>query len=283
MKGADRSIIIGVSLVGLMAAFWFLILSPKRDRSTELEQQAVTLQESVSNYEALAAAAEDAEANFDENYRSLVVLGKAVPSDSDTSSLFVQLNQLAADAKVNLASIELKEGTGGAPAPPPPAAETTADQAEPPTSEGGGSSVPVEAAATPTETTAATLPLGATVGPAGLPVMPYYLTLDGSFFELADFLKGIDDLVGYAGAKPSVHGRLLTIDGFSLKNPTASLAPNDATAISDALVGELAVTSYVSPAEQGTMAGATPAGPAPPVSTPVSSTTPPAPTAAVTP
>ena len=277
---SDRSILVGLGLVALLAAFWFVILAPKREQASELESEVTSLEASVADYDALAVAAEEAEANFDRNYTSLVVLGKAVPSDSDTSSLFVQLNELAEDAEVKLGSIELaQEAT--APPPPPPVAETAGEEAPEPEA-ADTATVPTAAATTPTEAVASTLPLGATVGPAGLPVMPYSLSLDGSFFGLADFLKGVDDLVGFADGKPAVNGRLLTIDGFTITSgatDTDEPGAADASSAGD-LVAELSVTSYVSPADQGATAGATPAGPAPPASTPVSTTPPPA---AVTP
>ena len=249
MKTTDRTIIVGIGLVALIAVFWFMVISPKREQAAELETDVSALEASVSEYEAAATAAEAAEESFDRNYHSLVVLGKAVPSDSDTSSLFVELNQLAADSKVQLDAIELNEATAAP--PPPPPAEGSAPEEEPADSE----TVPVETPAAPVEAVAASLPLGATVGPAGLPVMPYKLSLDGSFFELADFLQSVDGLVGYEDAKPDVRGRLLTIDGFSLtplKEPTTTTTGEEATGgPTGDLVAELAITSYVSPVDQG--------------------------------
>ena len=60
------------------------------------------------------------------------------------------------------------------------------------------------------------MPLGATVGPAGLAVMPYTLTFTGNFFHVADFIKGLDSLVKTQNEKVAVDGRLLTVNGFSL-------------------------------------------------------------------
>ncbi len=281
MKATDRSILLGVALLVMMAGFWFLILSPKREEASTLEGEISTLQAAVAQQEQIVADARLAEDEYDSNYRSLVVLGKAVPSDSDTSSLFLQLDELATSAGVSLAAIELSEGSGAAaPTPPPAPAETDADPKAEPTGEDAAPTIPVAAApAAPTEAAAADLPLGATVGPAGLPVMPYTLEVQGSFFQLADFVKSMDDLVGYANGTPDVRGRLLTIDGFKLEPADPSVAT---TSVGDALMATFSITSYISPAEQGLTAGATPAGPAPvPASTPVSSS--PTPTATVTP
>lgn len=276
MRSVDRTILIGVGLLGLIAAFWFLVLSPKRDEAAKLETEVATLQDAVEAQEQLAAAGEAAEESFDENYESLVVLGKAVPSDSDTSSLFVELNELAGDAGTQLDSIELTTGSGSAVAatPPPPVTETTTDPPEGAPAEAAAEATAPTTPVAATETAAASLPIGATVGPAGLPVMPYDLKLSGSFFELADFLKSVDDLVGFADADPSVSGRLLTIDAFSLKPESSTTgAPIDGTSSSDALAANLSITSYVTPADQGLTAGASPAGPPAAVATTVTSTT----------
>ena len=111
------------------------------------------------------------------------------------------------------------------------------------------------------------LPIGASVGPAGLPIMPYTLGFTGDFFQIASFMKRLDSMVGVRDGRPDVKGRLLTVDGFTL-----SLAP-DAPAGSRQLTAALDVTSFVAPADQGITGGATPSGPAPATSTPVSSTT----------
>ena len=114
-----------------------------------------------------------------------------------------------------------------------------------------------------TESTAANLPLGASVGAAGLPTMPYDLTFEGSYFDVANFLKGVDDLVHLReSGQVAADGRLLTIDGFSL-SPAEDTDPSNPT-----LEVKLTVTSYVTPSDQGLTAGATPGGPAPSVSQP---------------
>lgn len=264
MRGADRSVLAGLAVVGLVAAFWFLALSPQREEAAELEQRVEQLQASVAEQEQLAAAAEEAREGFDRNYQSLVVLGKAVPQDEDTASLFVQLDEIAKKSEVGFEAIRLEAGSGDAPAPAPAAEETTVDGAQ---SGDGDADAPPSPPAVPTEAAVAGLPLGATVGPAGLPVMPYKLDLTGSFFELADFLEGLDSLVRPRGNRPRVRGRLLTVDGFSLTADEEAGFP--------LLSADVAVTSFVTPAEQGLTAGAAPTGPPPAV--PASEGSPPGP------
>jgi Tfp pilus assembly protein PilO len=271
MKATNRSILAGLVIAGLIAVFWFMVLSPKREEAAKLEDEVTALQQSVSEQEQLVAAAEAAREDFDTNYRRLVVLGKAVPEDEDTSSLFVQLDKLAADSGVEFETIVLNPDGTGEVAQPTAASETTADNADPAAGVSEGSEpAPAPVSAEPTEAAAAALPIGATVGPAGLPVMPYTIGIRGSFFELADFLAGIDRLVHSRHGREVVDGRLVTINGFGITGD-----PEDGF---KTLTASLVVTTFVTPSDQGLTAGATPAGPLadmplPAAPTPASATT----------
>jgi hypothetical protein len=107
-----------------------------------------------------------------------------------------------------------------------------------------------------TETAAASQPLGATVGAAGLPTMPYDLNVTGGFFDVAHFIGGMDSLVKprASGQEVVANGRLFTVDGFALTLGDAGPASLDA---------KLLVTTYVTPPDQGVTVGASPGGPAP--------------------
>ena len=283
MRRADRTIVVSLAVVGLIVAFWMLVISPKRHEASSLKEDITQLQSSVDQAEQTAAAGQQARKAFGANYRRLVVLGKAVPADDDQASLLVQIERLANRAGVRFQAISLTDASAdttatATPTAPAGSTESSAPPAAPPAE---------PTAATATEATAATLPIGATVGPAGLPVMPYDLTFTGEFFQIADFLQGLDGMVHTRQAKVDVNGRLLTVDAFTLEPEQTSTvgASLDPTPV---LTASLAVTTYLTPAEQGITAGATPAAPAPatpaPASpTPASSTTTTTPTATATP
>jgi Tfp pilus assembly protein PilO len=268
VKSTDRAILAGLAIAGLIAVFWFMVLSPKRDEVAKLDDEVAALQDSVAAQEELVAAGRQAQEDFNSNYQRLVVLGKAVPEDEDTSSLFVQLQEIAEGAGVEFDAIELASGTGTGDAAPAPE-QTTTDQAQSESSSTESAPAPEAAPAVATEAAAASLPIGAAVGPAGLPVMPYKLSLRGSFFELADFLAGVDRLVHSRHGRGVVDGRLITVDGFGL-------AGDEAEGF-EVLSASLSVTTFLTPPDQGLTAGATQAGPAVPEAgapTPASNTTP---------
>jgi Tfp pilus assembly protein PilO len=274
VKRSDRMIVIALGLIGLLAAFWFLGVAPKREKLSELDQEISALEASVAEQEQVALAAEQAKADYERDYQRLVVLGKAIPGDDDSASLIDQTQSLADRAKVDFRTIVL--AAAPAETAPAPAAQTTAESAPSGTPTSGetgaapaggeapaaGETATAAPAAVPaTETAAAALPIGATVGSAGLPVLPYDLSFGGGFFEIADFMSELDGMVSTDSKGIGVDGRLITVDGFTLLGDQEKGFPH--------LNANLRVTTYVAPADQGTTAGATETAPAPVPGAPV--------------
>lgn len=263
MKGNDRTVMLVLPLIGLLLVFYFLVLGPKRQEASKLDEEIQSVQADIDEQEQVASFAEEARQEFPMYYGRLVVLGKAVPEEADSASLLVQVDSIADRSNVVFEGLEV--ATGGeteATAPPPPvegapSAETAEAPTTVPASTGTTSSTdPTTTAPAPaTETTAANLPIGASVGPAGLPTLPYTLTFSGSFFDIAEFFEGVDRLVHLKADSELVaaDGRLVTIDGFVLKGGGPGSTPT--------LETTLAVTTYITPAEQGLTGGATPGGP----------------------
>ena len=255
MKRNEQILLTGLLVAGVIAGFWLLILSPKRDEASKFAEQADQLQSSLQEAQQTVTAGEQARGSFGTDYRRLVVLGKAVPADDDQASLLVQLQNQASRAGVQFRTIDLSEATDStstaAPAPAPPPAESSSTD-----SSSATASTDTSPAVPPTEAAASTLPIGASVGPAGLPVMSYDLAFTGEFFQIADFMRRVDSMVHTSGKAVDVHGRLLTVNGFTLEpsSDPGSLA-------NPVLTANLQVTTYLTPADQGLTGGATPSGP----------------------
>jgi Tfp pilus assembly protein PilO len=230
MTPTNLAIVAMLVVAAIATAFWMLALSPKREEASKLGKQVEQLEASLAQHEAEVATAEQARESFPVAYRKLVVLGKAVPGDDDTASLLVQVNRIANHAGVKFRDLQLSASSG-------------TQEAGAPASTLGAE--PISA----TEAEAALLPLGAGIGPAGLAVMPYTLSIDGDFFEVADFIKGLDALVGTKDGEVAVDGRLMTVDGFTLAPDPNSGFP--------ALTATFAVTTYLTPPSQGVTGGAT--------------------------
>ena len=259
MGSANRVIICILAIAAVAIAFWTLALSPKREKADELSGQVSQLEISLAEARGKAQEAETARREFPADYRQLVLLGQAVPASDETASLLVELNHIARRSKVSFESISLSSSGGEVAAAALPAPEVSTPEA----ASAGTSAVPAAASVPPTEVAASLLPLGATIGPAGLAVMPYTLTFSGDFFHVADFIKGVDSLVD-TGGKVSVDGRLITLDGFALTADAERGFPY--------LNATFSVTTYLTPPSQGVTAGASPSAPAPSTSTPAAET-----------
>lgn len=242
-KSTNVVIVGALLIVGLGIAFWMLAVSPKREEAAKLDREAAGLETALALHQGEVTQGEAARERFDTDYQKLVVLGKAVPGDDDTASLLVQVTRIAEKTEVEFRNIKLVSGGTEEEAPAP------AEGTEP---------------ASPTEAAASLLPLGASVGPAGLAVMPYSLTFYGNFFTIADFISRLDSLVKTENEDVLVDGRLITVDGFSLKPDPAKGFP--------ALEGSFAVTTYLTPPGEGITGGASPASPETTVATPAAAT-----------
>ena len=228
MSPRDRIMLGVVATVAVIAGFWFVVLSPKREESASLSTK-VTEQESLRD-QAIADAAlgQRSRGAYGSNYATVARLGKAVPVGDQTPSLLYQLETTADRHGVDFRSLKT-----GAAAPVSATAATPTTSADP--------------AAT------ATAPAGAAVGAAGFPKLPYDLVFDGSFFDVERFLSSVERFTRTSSDDVSVRGRLLTIDGVAL---TASRH-----GFPDVKANVLA-TAYVLPESEGAFGGATPGAPA---------------------
>jgi Tfp pilus assembly protein PilO len=227
MSESTKTAVAVLAVIALAAAFWLLLLAPKRDKANELSAQTTALKAEVASEAQASVEAVAAKQKFPGLYRQMVLLGKAVPAEAATPSLLVQLNGIGKSTDTSFQSIAL-------------ASAESAEAVEPLATEGAAS----------------LLPLGAGVGPSGLPTMSYTLQFEGGFFQVANFIQGLDSLVETKNGEVDVHGRLVTIDGFGL-------VPSEESGAGDSkLQAAFQVTTYVAPPGQGLTAGATTTGPA---------------------
>ncbi|MCB0874885.1 MAG: type II secretion system protein M [Solirubrobacterales bacterium] len=267
MKKSDRMILLVLPVIALVVGFYLLAISPKQKQIGELDDEIATLESRVSDAEAQVATAEAARKSFPRNYAQIVSMGSAVPEDSDQATLIYDLTQAGDATDVHFRSFEVADDGAAAEAAAPPASTgtTTTDSSSTDSGSSGDTATDsttttttTTAPVTATETEAATLPIGATVGSAGLPVMPYKLRFSGSFFDMADFFAELDksvDVVNDGQGDPKVDGRLMTINGFAMVGDPIHGFP--------LVQSSMSVNTYVVPGDQGLENGATPAGPSP--------------------
>jgi hypothetical protein len=265
-----------VAVLGLAAAFWFMMLSPKRSELSKLETQVTESEAALQAARGEAQQFAQGRQDFPTNYTTVSRLGKAVPADPDIPSLVVQLDRAANEAGVDFRKLTSESGgsesaaTPPAPAPAAPSGDAAAGAtgasgaAEGATGAAGatggeaaggtgatgaatGAPAPADAILTPTT------PLGVDVGPAGLSVSKFNFEFQGNFFRMADLIHNVRSLVQRRNRQLVISGRLITIGGISMSKGDKGF-PNVGVTMS--------AQSYLLPPSQGLFAGATAAGPA---------------------
>ncbi len=280
MSKRDSSILIGIVLFGVFAAYWFMALSPKREEAAKLDKDIAAAQLALDQSKQEKVTFAQAQLDFPRMYASLGRMGKAVPPEDDVPSLLVQLNHAAAKANVDFRSVELKlelaeqqataSANAAASAATPPAGTTGAAGATPAAGTTGAQGATATAG-----TTGAQGATGAVVATSPAPVdfekVPFEYKFEGGFYSLEKLIRNINELVARRNQELAIAGRLITIEGFSMAR------------------GKIAIlaTTYMLPADQGLFAGASPQGPAAvdpaaPQAAATGSATPAPPTAAVT-
>lgn len=293
----DKKILMILVPVIVVLAYWFLLLSPKREAASTAEAALQTEQATLAEAEANANTVSAAKANFARDYAAVVALGKAIPSSVDMPSLLVQLEQAARGTGIELDGVTAGERepmaesapTGTAPTGTPP----TAPSGQPPQSAPGAAAANTQAAADdasagntasdPSAAATATTPAaaGSAPAPAALETVSLEFKFKGEFFSLADFFHRLKRFVYLEGDNVRVRGRLMTIDGVEYTADADTFPMLTAT---------VQATVYLSPKTEGVTAGATPAGPqaasvapTPPTTTASSGSSSPTPTATTTP
>lgn len=224
MSTRDRTILLVIALAAAIIAPWLLLVQPKREQAAKIQTQITAEQNQLASVRSQLAAGNQARAAFASSYTSLVRLGEAVPTDDNTPSLIYQLQSAAKTSDVDFQSLTFNAGQG---------ASTTSSTSS-------------------SQAAAATLPPGATIGPAGFPIEPFTFTFTGSFFHLTAFLGRLQQFVVANNQNVEVSGRLMSLNAITLGQATDS----------GQLSATISATTYLLPASQGLLNGATPTGPA---------------------
>jgi Tfp pilus assembly protein PilO len=271
MTDRDKKILTLLIPVALIAAYWFLVLSPKKEESAAIQDQLSQAQTEQQEAESAAAAVSGAKSNFAADYTTVIRLGKAVPSTVDMPSLLMQLDRAARGTEISFDKIQTGErtaaptpaasgsgasGSGSAQSGPGQAKEAAQGAANQASNTGTlNGAQPASGSSSSTGTTGA--------GAPGLESVGLDFTFNGTFFNLADFFHRMKRFVKVVNDDIVVRGRLMTIDSFKWTAEPQKWP---------FLKAEVHATVYLAPKAEGVSAGATPQGPSStPASTPASS------------
>jgi Tfp pilus assembly protein PilO len=294
----DKKILLVVMPLILVGAFLFLVMKPKREEAVQataaLEKQREKLDVAMAREQELSSAKQ----TFAIDYATVVRLGKAVPTDVDMPSVLVQLEGAARGTGISFGKIvpgaripaaggapaaggsDSGSGSGGSSSSAAPVAaggesaqsssgqtvEKANDTAAGENQSAASSSSTSAETGTQTSTSAKPggIPVGGaaggssagagTDGPsavAGLDTVPLELSFSGSFFDLADFFNRLKRFVRVSNEQVAVRGRLMTIDSFSFSSDTTF----------PKIEAEMKARIFLTPAQQGATAGASPTEP----------------------
>jgi hypothetical protein len=236
----NKLVIVALAFAGLAAAYWFLVLAPKRAEVVKLDKDIAAKQTELDSAQALLGTYKKAREGYAGNYSTVVRLGKAVPEQDDTRSLLVQLDSAADTSGIDFRSMTV----------------------------GGSTGAPV---ATPVAGAAAPVP-GAVVGTAGFSVMPLTFSFRGNFFNMSKFFSRLEHFVTVDNSKINVTGRLLRVESITLKPDTLGF-PNlraeigASSYLTPDAQGLTAGATAAGPAGGTTAAAPAPAGTATPATT----------------
>jgi hypothetical protein len=286
----DRKIVLLLVPILVLGAYWFLLLTPKREEAATAGQELAAQEQRRDDAQVRAASLSGARTDFAADYAELVRLGKAVPTVVDMPTVLVQLEDAARGTGIRFTRITAQEREAAAvPAPPgsdsgganPATAGGTPAQSSPgaagesagnavSSANGSNAAAAEQSGVAPADTQTSqpandgSLPIGggavvSSTDPAtgiavpGLDTVGLELEFTGSFLDLSEFFHRVKRYVELDGDKLNVRGRLLTVDGVEFQSEPDIFPRITAT---------LTATAYLAPEIQGATAGATPGGPA---------------------
>jgi hypothetical protein len=213
MTTRDRIVLMGISVLVVLAAIWLLAVSPQRKQAAKLSAQVSAARSQLASAESKVASARAAQSRYSAAYASIVSLGKAVPSGQEMPSLIYELDQASNHKQVDFSSIVAGSGTGSS---------------APSSGGAGGSSTP-----------------GAAM--TGFTQMPFTFVFSGSYPALYNLFAQLNRFtMRTASGALRVNGRLLTIQGVKLA-PASGSAAGSGKGAAEQLTATISATAYVLP------------------------------------
>ena len=313
MSDRDRKLLIGLAPVIMLAVFWFLLFSPKREAAAEAKTELAQQQDRLDAAKAVVAQANTSKTSFAADYGEIVRLGKAIPAQVDMPSLLLQLDGAARGTGINYTKITAGDRESVVAEAPPAAsagsdtgsdtssASSSSSSAAPPVAAGGetaqsapggateaannaaatsnaqaatASGVNPADAQTSTSTREGGLPIGGGAATGGATAAPAPAGLDTVPLEL-EFTGNFFQLANFFhSVKRFVH---VVNNNVVVNGRLLTIQSVNYTSTADTfpeIKAELTATVYLTPKAEGVTAGATPQGPAAPTTTPASTPAP---------
>lgn len=224
MGGSKSSMwVIGTVLTSLavLAAAWFLGVSPRLDSAAAMTLQAESEESRADQLDIQLAALKVDYDNLDEVRAELDALQLQVPQDTELADLVREIDALGAQSQVTITDVSPSPATAVLPTTPTPTDGTAAAPAAAPPAEGAATPpAEGETAAAPADGTSA--PAEGTATPQGFYAVPLSITVIGGYDNAMDFVKRLQtgsgrlvlvttlsatsqDEEGASGGRPATH------------------------------------------------------------------------------
>ena len=241
-------VLTALAVVGVFAAGWFLLISPKRADAADARAQVTQIDTATAGMRTRLATLKAQAADLPAEQAKIAAVEARIPADPGLPALIRNLTAAATASGVELVSI--------VPGPPVAAAVPASTSAS------------TSATTTTTGTTSATPAAGATSGADSLSSIGLTIVVVGSYFEDEQFLAALEDLprVMRVSGVTVVPG-----DDPTVKRPDGAAPTKDGSVLSMTVVGKVFLapgrpvdTAVVAPGPAGPAVPAVPAGAAGP-------------------
>jgi hypothetical protein len=225
MSSRDRLLLALVVPAVLIAAFWFLLLSPKRAEIKRLNSDVDAARASLADSAAKLARNRSDRDQVQANLRTLAGAGRAVPAEVAVPPLLRQLQRTAGSSRVKMQIVSQTADTSATSTPP------------------GGT--PATAGTTPGQ-----------VSGGGIHTTEVSLSFEGRYGEVQGFFGRLQRLVRLSGQRIDATGRLVSVSSVEL-SPGSKGFPT-LTATVNASIYSLADLSELLAQATGSSPGAAP-------------------------
>jgi Tfp pilus assembly protein PilO len=219
-KMRQWTVLTAVGVFAVLAAGWFLMVSPQRSHAADVRAEVASQETTNSQLQARLAQLEAQKKGLPGQQRLLDQIAAKIPATPELPALIRQLSTAAQAAGVDLVTL----------APAQPAAVTVARPAKPVTPSTSGTST----------TTGTTTGAPSVSTPAATPLLqiPVSVTVRGTYFNLNTFFRNVEKLT-----------RAMLVPQFKITPATDTAgAPGEKAGPSDQLTATLSTIVFESPA-----------------------------------
>lgn len=115
MTTRDRLVAMSLGAAVLLAAVWFLLVSPEKKQIAGINEEVATARQSLTAAQEKLNGARSAQSKYSTAYASIVRMGEAVPPSAQVPALVYEIDQLSNSKHVSFNSISASGSSASSP------------------------------------------------------------------------------------------------------------------------------------------------------------------------